>query len=350
MVKASSYPRNDRSGRWTAHARYLTREGAQRQQAHGIGFDSAADGLDVVTTVRGWEKSGDEIMWRLIVSPEDAPRLDLETHARDLVASMERDLETRLEWIGIDHNNTDNPHVRILIRGRDEYGQKLEIASEYVKSGIRARSQEIVQRELGLRPEREVLAAREKVIDQRRWTDLDWSIKQRSGRDSRVSYHGDWNALSERQRERYSQEVRRLRALERLGLASERGEMTWELKHDWERELRRMQRDNDIQKSRGRKRDHGRRWNVAEHRPYRPPHVSSRDLRRIKALVGTAITLAFVATNSVATQHAAATLAHSTHLGSEFIRLPQNRRLYLPWEWLVWASRWHSVPQLWPIG
>ena len=110
VVKAS-YSRNDRSGRWTAHARYLTREGAQRQQAHGIGFDSAADGLDVVTTVRGWEKSGDEIMWRLIVSPEDGTRLDLETHARDLVASMERDLETRLEWIGIDHNNTDNPRL-----------------------------------------------------------------------------------------------------------------------------------------------------------------------------------------------------------------------------------------------
>jgi len=257
VVKAS-YSRNDRSGRWTAHARYLTREGAQRQQAHGIGFDSAADGPDVVTTVRGWEKSGDEIMWRLIVSPEDASRLDLETHARDLVASMEHDLETRLEWIGIDHNNTDNPHVHILIRGRDEHGQKLEIASEYVKSGIRARSQEIVQRELGLRTEREVLAAREKVIDQRRWTDLDWSIKQRSGRDSTVSYHGAWNALSDRQRERYGQEVRRLRTLERLGLASKRGEMTWKLKQDWERELRRMQRDNDIQKSRGRKRDHGR--------------------------------------------------------------------------------------------
>ncbi len=88
---------------------------------------------------------------------------------------------------------------------------------------------------------------------------------------------------------------------------------------------------------------------MAEHRPYRPPHASSGDLRRIKALAGTAIALAFVATNSVATQHAAAALAHSTYLGSEFIRLPRIGRLYLPWEWLVWAARWHSVPQLWPI-
>jgi len=88
---------------------------------------------------------------------------------------------------------------------------------------------------------------------------------------------------------------------------------------------------------------------VAEHRPYRPPHVSSRDLRRIKPLAGTAITLAFVATNSVATQHAAAALAHSTYLGSDFIRLPRIGRIYPPWEWLVWASSWHSIPQLWPI-
>lgn len=257
VVKAS-YSRNDRSGRWTAHARYLTREGAQRQQSRGIGFDSLANGLDVVATVRGWEKGGDELMWRLIVSPEDASRLDLQAHARDLVGSMERDLGTRLEWIGIDHNNTDNPHIHILIRGCDERGQKLEIAREYVKSGIRARSQEIVQRELGLRPEREVVAAREKVIDQPRWTELDWSIKQHSGADSSVSYSGDWNALSDRQRERYRQEVRRLRTLELLGMASKRGEMTWELKPEWERELRRMQRDGDIQKSRGHRRNRGK--------------------------------------------------------------------------------------------
>ena len=32
-----------------------------------------------------------------------------------------------------------------------------------------------------------------------------------------------------------------------------------------------------------------------------------------------------------------------------FIQLPRIGRLYLPWEWLVWAARWHSVPQLWPI-
>ena len=257
VVKAAFW-RNDGSGRWSAHARYLTREGAQRDQARGIGFDSAADGLNVVSTVRDWEKAGDELMWRMIVSPEDAERLDLKIHARDLVASMERDLGTRLEWLGIDHNNTDNPHVHILIRGRDEQGQRLEIAREYVQIGIRARSQEIVERGIGRRPEREVIAAREKVIDQPRWTDLDHSIKRRIGRDSTVSYSGDWNALNDRQRDRYAQEVRRLRALERLGLAYKREGMTWELSPEWDRDLRRMQRNSDIQKSRGHSRNRGK--------------------------------------------------------------------------------------------
>ena len=63
---------------------------------------------------------------------------------------------------------------------------------------------------------------------------------------------------------------------------------------------------------------------MAEHRPYRPPHASSGDLRRIKALAGTAIALAFVATNSVATQHAAAMLRHSSYLGTGFVQVPES--------------------------
>ena len=257
VVKAS-YSRNSGTGTWTAHARYLSRENAQAQHARGLGFNSVAEGLDIVATVNAWDKSGDELMWRLIVSPEDALRLDLEQHARDLVASLERDLETRLEWIGIDHNNTDNPHVHLLIRGRDEHGQKLELAPEYLKSGIRTRSREIVEQQLGLRQEREVVLARENVIDKPRWTELDWSIKQRSGPDSKVSYYGDWTELNDRQRQRGGQEVRRLQTLERLGLAKKCGEMSWQMRSDWEQELRRMQRDNDIQKSRSRQHNHGR--------------------------------------------------------------------------------------------
>jgi hypothetical protein len=47
--------------------------GELRHQARGIGFDSAAGGLDVVAAVRNWEKSKDQLIWRLIVSPVGRP-------------------------------------------------------------------------------------------------------------------------------------------------------------------------------------------------------------------------------------------------------------------------------------
>ena len=95
-----------------------------------------------------WEKS-DELMWRFIVSPEDADRLNLRDHVRELVGQMERDLDTKLEWVAIDHHNTDDAHVHLLVRGVRENGTALEINREYLRSGMRIRSQEIATRELG---------------------------------------------------------------------------------------------------------------------------------------------------------------------------------------------------------
>ena len=53
--------------------------------------------------------------------------MDLKEHIRELARTMEADLGTRLEWVAIDHNNTDNPHVHLLIRGVDEQGKSLMI-------------------------------------------------------------------------------------------------------------------------------------------------------------------------------------------------------------------------------
>ena len=88
----------------------------------------------IAATAGVWQDSGDKRLWRLIVSPENASKLDLMVHARDLVASMERDLGTRLEWVGVDHHNTDNPHVHILIRGLDERGWLSRLALRVFRS------------------------------------------------------------------------------------------------------------------------------------------------------------------------------------------------------------------------
>jgi type IV secretory pathway VirD2 relaxase len=255
VVKAS-FRRNRGNGSWVRHARYLARDRAQREVGRGIGFDAGRDDLDMAAMVRDWER-GDELMWSLIVSPEDAERFDLRLHVRDLVAGMERDLGTRLEWVAIDHHNTDDEHVHLLIRGVRDDGRPLTLDRDYVRRGIRELSEELIERELGPRLEHEVLRARGLVIECEQWTEIDRALKRRAGIDRVVSYEG-FHAHSDAARTMVEQDMARLEFLEELGLARRVGDRSWELSTEHETELRRRQREHDIIKSRARERQRER--------------------------------------------------------------------------------------------
>jgi type IV secretory pathway VirD2 relaxase len=100
---------------------------------------------------------------RFTVSPEDAPEMaDLRAFTRELMADAERDLDTRLDWMAVDHWNTDNPHVHVLVRGRVDDGRDLVISRDYISRGFRARAEERVTLELGPRTEHEIRFALEK--------------------------------------------------------------------------------------------------------------------------------------------------------------------------------------------
>jgi type IV secretory pathway VirD2 relaxase len=241
------YTRNGKpkAGAWTAHARYLTREGVQREDAKGIGFNSESDHIDIVSRVKDWEQAGDPRMWRIIVSPEDASRMDLKLHIRELVGEMEKDLGTSLEWVAVDHHNTDNPHAHLLVRGIDERGKALLIDRDYVRSGIRDRSQEIVGRALGQRLESEVLHSRGQAVEKERWTEIDRALQRRATNDRIVDY-GSFAAHSDAALIRAQQEIQRLEFLEELGLARRIDSLSWKLAADHEPELRARQRSMDI--------------------------------------------------------------------------------------------------------
>src|SRR6185312_6501846 len=99
-----------------AHLSYLKRDGVTRDGTSGQMFDAARDQADDRAFVERCRD--DRHHFRFIVSPEDAGEMtDLRAFTRDLAARMEIDLGTRLDWIGIDHWNTDNPHVHLLVRG-----------------------------------------------------------------------------------------------------------------------------------------------------------------------------------------------------------------------------------------
>jgi type IV secretory pathway VirD2 relaxase len=247
VVKAS-FSRNRQSGAWAAHARYLSRPGAQQEMAKGLGFDADREDIDMLATVRDWEKS-DELMWRFIVSPEDADRLNLRDHVRELVGQMERDLDTKLEWVAIDHHNTDDAHVHLLIRGVRENGRPLEINREYLRSGLRMRSQEIATRELGPRLEPEMLRSRERAVRREQWTEIDRALQRKADGNGLVAYDQS-QPCSEGARIRAEQEIDRLQFLSRLGLAKRVDERSWELSQNHEGELRERQVSKDVIKSR----------------------------------------------------------------------------------------------------
>src|SRR3546814_927885 len=112
--------------------------------------------------------------FRFIVSPEDAADMeDLRRFTRELMTDMSKDFGTALDWVAVDHWNTDNPHIHILVRGVADDGSDLVIDRAYISEGLRFRAEERVTLELGVRSEREIAVALERDVDAERWTSLD---------------------------------------------------------------------------------------------------------------------------------------------------------------------------------
>ena len=109
----------------------------------------------------------DSYQFRFIVSPEDATRLaELREFTRGLMGKMERDLATRLDWVAVDHWDTDNPHTHVVLRGVDDSGEDLFIAREYISHGMRFRACRLATDWLGPRTEREILASLNREVGQ----------------------------------------------------------------------------------------------------------------------------------------------------------------------------------------
>jgi hypothetical protein len=101
-----SFRKNLGGGEWRAHGRYIARESARPDaESRGFGFDATRDDIPVPGTLAAWEKAGDPVLWKIVVSPENGARMDLQRHARGLVGAMQRDLGTRLEWVAVEHDH-----------------------------------------------------------------------------------------------------------------------------------------------------------------------------------------------------------------------------------------------------
>ncbi len=121
--------------------------------------------------------------FRFIVSPEDGERLDLAEFTRQFMRQVEKDTGRRLIWAAVNHHNTDNPHVHIVIRGVDRDGDELRIDGRYIGREMRWRAQEIVTRELGPRPEIDYSRTRAAEVERERFTEIDEVIAEHADAD-----------------------------------------------------------------------------------------------------------------------------------------------------------------------
>ncbi len=224
------------------HLRYIERDGAGRDGEPGRAYGPQTDAADLDAFKE--RCADDRHHFRFIVSPEDGAELeDLRTYTRHLMNRMEADLGTRLEWVAVDHWNTDNPHTHLIVRGRDDTGKDLIIAGDYIADGFRHRASELATEWLGPRTELEIQQTLQCEVEQERWTSLDRTLKRELGDGGQVQIERFNEPRLQRQRLLL---IGRLQRLQRLGLADEVQPGTWAVHSDAEKTLRALGERGDI--------------------------------------------------------------------------------------------------------
>ena len=228
-----------------AHLNYIQRDGVAKENEPGRLYDATNEDVDGKAFLERSE--GDRHQFRFIVSPEDATELeDLKPFVRDLMAKMEEDLGTKLDWVAADHFNTEHPHTHIVLRGKDEFGKDLVIARDYIAHGMRERARELVTMELGPQTEQELRLKLSAQVEQDRFTDLDRQLV-RDATDNLVDLQTA--PQGERARFRHAMQLGRLRTLTKRGLAEEVAPGRWRLSESLEKTLRRAGERGDIIKT-----------------------------------------------------------------------------------------------------
>src|SRR5258707_1852191 len=87
------------------------------------------------------------------------PSTNWSNTGRRTARAFSKDLESRLDWIAVDHRNTGHAHTHIIVRGVLDDGRILilNIAGDNIATGIRHRSSELLTLELHNQVEIEVV-------------------------------------------------------------------------------------------------------------------------------------------------------------------------------------------------
>ncbi|UXT20432.1 DUF3363 domain-containing protein [Agrobacterium tumefaciens] len=242
VIKARVVRQTAKAAPLATHLNYLRREGVTRDGEKARLFGPGTENADSRAFVERTE--GDRHHFRFIVSPDDAAEMaDLKSFTRDLVGQMEKDVGSRLDWVAVDHWNTEHPHVHLIVRGVRDDGQDLVISRDYIKEGMRDRARDLITQELGPRTDLDIRRSLDRQIEAERWTQLDRQLV-RDARDTGVI---DMAPDPGCQPDAFhAVKVGRLRKLETLGLAERVGPGQWSVDEKAEATLRELGERGDI--------------------------------------------------------------------------------------------------------
>ena len=222
----------------TRHLAYLERDGVERDGSPGRLYGPD----DKFSAEEFRERLPEEQrQFRFIVSPEDGARLDLTELARQLMRQVEKDTGRRLIWAAVNHHDTDNPHVHIVVRGVDQEGDDLRFDRGYLAHGMRWRAQEILTRELGRRSGLNASLEWEGEVRREAFTEIDRAIVEYSSPDGAVALA---KLLTAPEGERRAC-LDRLQTLEEMQLATREAAGVWRLAEGWKGFLVRRGEDLD---------------------------------------------------------------------------------------------------------
>ncbi|MGD9844972.1 MAG: relaxase/mobilization nuclease domain-containing protein [Variibacter sp.] len=242
VIKARVVRHTARAAPLATHLNYLRREGVTRDGEKAHLFGPGGDDADPKAFAERCQD--DRHHFRFIVSPDDATDMtDLRSFSRDLVTQMEKDLDTRLDWVAVDHWNTEHPHVHLIVRGVRDDGQDLVISRDYIKEGMRDRARDLITQELGPRTDLDIQRSLERQVGAERFTQLDRQLVRDGRATGVIDLAVDPNSRPD---EFHALKVGRLRKLETLGLAEQVGPGQWAIDAKAEATLRELGERGDI--------------------------------------------------------------------------------------------------------
>jgi hypothetical protein len=237
-----------------AHGKYLERDGAGPEGEPGQFYDREHDRVEAGPRLAEWADK-DKRHTRVMLAPESGARIeDLKDFTRATMAQMERDLGAPLDWVAVDHHNTDNPHVHVILRGRRRDGPDLIIPRDYATWGLRHAARAVATQMLGDRGRDDERLALERETRADRSTRLDQLLAAELKPDKTYRIQSIGRMLEPTLRAALRN---RVRELARMGLGREEKRDRFRLDHDWAARLDEIGKGIDLRRRLGRELEPG---------------------------------------------------------------------------------------------